>query len=475
MLDYAHFDEQRRNSENEARILKRRGNHKEEERPLLARVVSLGCAKNLVDSEVAAGSLLVHGFGLAPEEEEADVLWINTCAFLKEARREAESVIRRACVWKKARKGRRICVAGCLPEWDRDGTCRKKFPDVDAWLGIDSVADAGRAARAICEGTEGISSAPCEKRWICDEDAPRALSGSGHCAYVKVADGCDNHCAYCLIPSIRGSLRSRTVESVVAEAKNLLDMGVRELVLIAQDTGAFGRDRTGKSELPRLLDELDRLDGDFLLRVMYVHPASISDDMIDAFRRCRRLVRCIETPVQHVSEPILSAMNRHVSESKLRETLRKLREAGFALRTTLMVGFPGETEEDFEKLKELVSAGTFERLGVFVYSAEPETPAAAMKDAVPAHVAAARRDALMKIQAGLSKAANARLVGSAVETIVDELRGSGRAIGRLLNDAPEVDQCVHLRSCPRSLRPGDVVRVRVTKSETYDLYGVCEA
>ncbi len=418
----------------------------------------------------------MHGFGLAPEEEEADVLWINTCAFLKEARLEAETAIRHACAWKKERKGRRICVAGCLPEWDKDGSYRKKFPCVDAWLGIDSVADAGRAARALCEGTERVSSAPCEKKWIYDEDSPRALSsGSGHCAYVKVADGCDNHCSYCLIPSIRGSLRSRTVESVVAEAKNLLDMGVRELILIAQDTGAFGRDRTGKSELPRLLDELDRLDGDFLLRVMYVHPASITDDMINAFRRCRRLLRCIETPIQHISEPILSAMNRHISESKLREILKKLRDAGFALRTTLMVGFPGETEEDFEKLKDLVSDGTFERLGVFVYSAEPETPAATMKDAVPASVAEARKDALMKIQAGLSKAANARLVGTTIKAIVDELRGGGRAIGRLLNDAPEVDQCLHLRHCPRTLRSGDIVRVRITKSETYDLYGVCES
>lgn len=456
-------------------FLNRRRKHNE---PLLAHVVSLGCAKNLVDSEIATGSLLLHGFGLAAEEDEADVLWINTCAFLKDARDEADAAIRRACAWKRRRKGRMVFIAGCLPEWDRDKTCAKKYPDVDVWLGIDAVPETGKIVRSrACAGEPaavqreiGIGG----KKWICGEDSPRALSCT-HSVYLKIADGCDNRCSFCLIPSIRGSLRSRTVESVVAEAKNLLSMGARELTLIAQDTGAFGRDRSGKSELPLLLEALDRLDGDFLLRLMYVHPASITDEMIQAFQKCRRLIRCIETPIQHVSDPILSSMNRHCAETELRATLRKLREAGFALRTTLMTGFPGETNEDFQKLKDLVADGLFERLGVFVYSPEPGTAAAAMSGAVSASVAAARRNSLMKLQAKLSAQANARLEGTAVETILDEIGRNGRALGRLKNDAPEIDQCVHVRGCPRTAKPGDVVRVRIVKSETYDLHGDFES
>ena len=233
--------------------------------PRLVRLVSLGCPKNTVDTGVAAGALLVDGFGLTADDDEADVMWINTCAFLLSARKEAMEEIRRACTWKKRRAGRLVVVAGCLPQWDKDGAVRAKYPQVDAWEGIDSPAGIAKVLKRLIADKplpERKNGKPCS--WIYDETTPRLPVESAHFAYLKIADGCCNCCTYCLIPSIRGALRSRTVQSVVAEAKSLVEQGYHELILIAQDTGAFGRDRTGgKSELPDLLAALDKLSGEY--------------------------------------------------------------------------------------------------------------------------------------------------------------------------------------------------------------------
>ena len=446
-------------------------------RPYLVRLVSLGCPKNTVDTGVAAGALLVDGFGLTADDDEADVMWINTCAFLLSARKEAMEEIRRACAWKKRRAGRLVVVAGCLPQWDKDGAVRAKYPLVDAWEGIDSPAGIGAVLKRLIADKpvpERKNVKPCS--WIYDEMTPRLPVESAHFAYLKIADGCCNCCSYCLIPSIRGALRSRTVQSVVAEAKSLVEQGYRELILIAQDTGAFGRDRSrnGKSELPDLLAALDKLPGEFRIRLMYVHPASVDDAMIRAFRKCRRLIPHIEMPVQHVSDAVMAAMNRHITAERQNEVIRKLREAGFTIRTSLMTGFPGETEADFQQLLDAVKARVFSRIGVFAFSPEDGTPAASMKGRVPAKTAAARAAAIAAEQEKISRETNRALIGQTLEVILDEDAGRGRWRGRMLMDAPDIDQTVHVSKCPSGLTAGMAVPVTITRSAAYDLYGTYE-
>ena len=454
----------------------KKSTEEQQARPYLVRLVSLGCPKNTVDTGVAAGALLVDGFGLTADDDEADVMWINTCAFLLSAREEAMEEIRHACAWKERRAGRLVVVAGCLPQWDKDGAVRAKFPAVDAWEGIDSPAGIGAVLKRL------IADKPAPKRkkikkcsWIYDETTPRLPVESEHFAYLKIADGCCNRCSYCLIPSIRGALRSRTVESVVAEAKSLAGQGYRELILIAQDTGAFGRDRTGgKSELPDLLAALDKLPGEFRIRLMYVHPASIDDAMIEAFKNCRRLIPHIEMPVQHVSGAMLKAMNRHITAERQTEVIWKLREAGFTIRTTLMTGFPGETEADFRLLLDVVKGRAFSRIGVFAFSPEDGTPAASMKGRVPAQTAAARAARIAAEQEKISLESNRALLGQTLEIILDEKVARTRWLGRMLMDAPDIDQTVHVSKCPSGLTAGSVVPVTITRAAAYDLYGTYE-
>ena len=450
-----------------------------EEHPVptrLVRLISLGCPKNMVDAGVAAGSLLVDGFGLTADDDEADVMWINTCAFLASARKEGVEEIRRACAWKKRRAGRLVVVAGCLPQWDKAGQIQAKYPLVDAWIGIDHHAQIGSVLKHLLGG-KAVPEPLAAKTsaWIYDETTPRLPVESEHYAYLKIADGCDNCCTYCLIPSIRGGLRSRTVQSVTAEAASLVNIGYRELILIAQDSGAFGRDRTGgKSELPKLLAALDKLPGEFRIRLMYVHPASIDDAMIRALKKCRRLIPHIEMPVQHVSDAMLKAMNRHITAARQADVIRKLREAGFTIRTTLMTGFPGESEADYQMLLDAVKSRVFSRIGVFAYSPEEGTPAAAMKGRIPPKVAEKRAAEIAAEQKKISTEANRALKGRTVDVILDTDCGRGRWLGRMLMDAPDIDQTVHVSHCPAGLIPGAVVGATITRTASYELYGTYE-
>ena len=262
---------------------------------------------------------------------------------------------------------------------------------------------------------------------------------------------------------------------MVAEAESLVKIGYRELILIAQDTGAFGRDRTGgKSELPKLLAALDKLPGDFRIRLMYVHPASVDDAMLRAFKKCSRLIPHIEMPVQHVSGAVLQAMNRHITAERQAEVIRGLRDAGFTVRTTLMTGFPGETEADFRMLLDAVKTRIFSRIGVFAYSPEDGTPAAAMKGRVPAKTAEARAAKIASEQEKISRETNRALVGRTVEVILDEAAGNGRWLGRMLMDAPDIDQAVHVSSCPAGITAGTTALVKITRATAYDLYGTYE-
>lgn len=432
-------------------------------------IVSLGCPKNFVDTEIAAGSLLCNGLGITGDEDEADIMLINTCAFIDTARKESVDVIKNALKWKKKRSGRKIVVAGCLVEWKNAGAVKEKFPEVDLWTRIDSVEKMGGILKNLELGKKlkAPSGAPC---YLYNETTARILLTPPHYAYVKIADGCSNRCVYCSIPDIRGSLRSRSAESVLKEAQSLIDNGTRELIIIAQDTTAFRHDFHEKDAAAKLIQKLDKLKGDYIFRLMYMHPASVTDRVIGALADAEHLARCVEMPIQHIADRVLLSMGRKVGEKATREAVRRVREeAHCAIRTTFMVGFPGETQEEFETLANYVEEQKFERMGAFYYSPEEGTPAAGFKNQVPRKLAVGRYEQLMRIQGKNSLEANQALKGKELEVIVDSLEGRGRAFGRTMLDAPQIDNGIILRKCPKDLVPGSFVRALVTSAKEYDI------
>jgi len=442
-------------------------------KPLFIHITSLGCAKNLVDTELAAASLLTEGFGFSQDLAGADVEFINTCAFIKPAREEASKAIALAVKWKSKRPSRRIVVGGCVVEWDKTGEFRASFPEVDLWTRVDSASSLGRIVKGLQAGSSPAEPASGAPKFIYDHSTPRLQLTPGHYAYLKISEGCDNRCSYCAIPSIRGPLRSRAGSSVVAEARNLLRNGCKELIVIAQDSGAFGRDRKGSGDsLPKLIKELDALDGEFWLRVMYVHPAHATDELIEAMASARHLVPCLEMPLQHISDPVLKAMGRRIDRASTEALIAKMREGvpGLGLRTTFLVGFPGETEASFKELLDFVKAAKFERLGVFSYCREDGTPAAKMDAQLPPGLADERRAAVMEAQAAISLARNKALAGSALDVIVDEISGRGKAKARTFMDAPEIDNLVSLSGFPR-LKPGDFAKAMIVSGSEYELEG----
>lgn len=429
--------------------------------------VSLGCPKNLVDTEVLAGILLNHGRNITFDAKDADVYLINTCAFLPSAREEAFEEIRKALNWKKrARKqSRRIAVAGCLPQYGKDNPFRKKFPEVDFWLGVNDIP---RIIEILDNGNENTTDNPS---YLYDHNTPRLQLTVPHMAYLKIADGCNNCCSYCAIPHIRGKLRTRTQASVVAEAQNLIANGVKELVIVAQDVTVFGHDRPESGEsLSSLLRELDKLDGEFKLRLLYTHPAHYTDELIETLKNSKHVMHYLDMPLQHISERILKAMNRHVTQARVKEVIRQLREAmpDIVLRTTFITGFPGETVAEFEELKDFIKEMRFERCGVFPYSAEPGTKAAEMADQIDFEISCSRADELMDIQTNIMEEYQNSLIGREIEVIADDVEGT-RAIGRGVADAPEIDNIVVFGG--RKMKAGKFYKVRIEAVSDYDLIG----
>ena len=427
----------------------------------LVQLISLGCAKNFVDTEHAAASLLLHGFGLANDDADADILFINTCSFLRSAREEVAEHLAYAAQWKKQKKGRLVIVGGCFPAWDKNNEYMPAYTCVDAWLQPGEISTIGTVAEALRAKLPMASVTP-------DPDAPRLQLTPEHYAWLRVADGCCNCCTYCLIPTIRGPLASRPLDSVVKEAENLVANGVKELMIIAQDTASYGKDLSKASLLPDLLKSIDKLDGDFFFRVLYLHPAHVTRKLLKTMEACDRIAPCLEMPIQHISDPVLQRMNRHISETSLRKVLDDVSDAGFELRTTLMTGFPGETEEDFEKLTDLVKEQQFMRMGVFAYSAEEGTPAYAMEDQVPAKVANARKKELEKLQKQISLLRNKALINTETAVIVDADYGDGTGTGRTLYDLPDIDNSVKLKGLDGTAQ-GEVIPVRITRADAYQI------
>ena len=432
--------------------------------------ISLGCSKNLVDTEVMLHNLHKAGFEITFQPEEAEIVIINTCGFIESAKREAIDNILDAVELKKWGKCKHIIATGCLVERYRDDVMTE-MPEVEALVGVGSLADIAEACRAVMRGERYTS--------FGDKDtAPlgggRILTTAPHTAYLKIAEGCDNRCTYCAIPLIRGKLRSRTIEDIVFEAQELDRAGVRELNLIAQDTTRYGLDLYGEYSLARLVKEITAKTSIPWIRLLYCYPDKITDELIEEFRTNPRLLKYMDIPVQHISDSVLKRMNRHGGKALIIDAIKRLRSAvpDITLRTTAMVGFPGETDEDFVELCEFVKDVRFDRFGAFTFSPEEDTEAATMPDQIDEQVKQDRYDILMQTQLTVAEELNNAKIGSELTVITDGYDTVAEIYyGRSESDAPDVDGRVYFNAPKGKYTFGDFVKVRITESLDYDLIG----
>lgn len=436
--------------------------------------VSLGCAKNLCDTEVMLHHIMEAGYNITPEETEADAVIINTCAFIESAKKESIDSILDIAWLKEHGKLRAIVVTGCLAQRYREQVL-EELPEVDAILGVGGIHKIVEALDASLEDSGKNKSKYC----CLDANDSAALGGdrvitTGEVsAYIKIAEGCNNRCTYCAIPSIRGPLRSRTVEDIVEEAKNLDSMGIKELVVIAQDTTVYGKDIYGQYSLPRLLRAITDNTSIPWIRILYCYPDKITDELIAEMRDNDRIVHYIDLPVQHISDRVLKAMNRHGDSACIKDAVRRLREAmpDIVIRTTAIVGFPGETEEDFEELCSFVKETKFERFGAFPYSREENTPAAELAGQIDEQTKQDRYDIIMKCQNRVSAEYNEALLGSTVRVLCEGFDPVSEAFfGRTYRDAAEIDGKVWF-TAKNKPAPGDFLDVRITDTMDYDLVG----
>ena len=461
--------------------------------------LSLGCPKNLVDGEVMLGIARDAGHEITPDSNEADVLVVNTCAFIDNAKEESINAILEMAALKNQGTGKRLVVTGCLAERYRD-ELRKEIPEIDALLGTGEVPKILEAIGTRGSGFGARESEPAsvplrffgatskpgnrapspEPRapelptYIYDADTPRLLTTPKHFAYVKIAEGCDYTCAFCIIPTLRGSYRSRTIDSIVREAHGLAGRGVRELLLISQDTSFYGIDRGERGSLARLLRALNKVEGLEWIRLLYLYPTTITDDVLEAMAECEKVCRYVDLPLQHASAAMLKRMRRPGNRAAYDKLLARIRGRvpGVTLRTTFIVGFPGETETDFAELEAFVEETKFDHVGVFTYSHEEGTRAFALTDDVPARVKRKRRDGLMTRQRRIVAAAQASRTGSEIGVMIDGPSPEHELVlqGRTEGQAPDIDAVVYLTDCdPADYRPGDLIRARIVDSREYDL------
>ncbi len=438
-------------------------------------LVSLGCPKNLVDAEVMLGHLPAERFAIITDESQADIIVVNTCAFIRDAQEESVETILEVADQKKNGRCKLLVVSGCMPQRYQE-ELEKELPEVDFFMGT---ADAPRIVELLDRHLEG---GPRHEiglpDYLYDHTTPRVTSSPHYSAYVKIAEGCANHCSYCVIPSIRGTLRSRTIESVVAETRRLVDSGVKEINLIAQDVTAFGAERDSGPELPALLRELVKVEGLVWLRLLYAYPDGITDELLDLIAAEEKICNYLDLPIQHIDDQILAAMNRRVDASDIRSLLERIRTRipDMTLRTSLIVGFPGETDAQFRKLLAFVEEGHFERLGAFRYSREEGTPAAQLDKQVPERTKQARVKRLMKAQARVSFRKNLALKGRIEPTLVEGYSEETELLlrGRSVRQAPDVDGQVYITAGQADV--GDIVNLKITDSSEYDLIGeICES
>ncbi len=436
-------------------------------------MVSLGCDKNLVDSEKMLGALTSHGYTLTDDEQEAEIAVVNTCCFIEEAKKESIENILDVARLKEEGNLKALVVTGCMAQRYRDEIL-DEFPEVDSIVGTtgyDQIAEAcdealkgvrAKFMRDISEDPEALSE--------------RVITTGGFYSYLKIAEGCDKNCTYCAIPAIRGHYRSVPMEKLLTEARELAERGVEELILVAQDTTLYGQDLYGEKSLHKLLRELCKIEGFRWIRILYCYPEEIYPELIDTIAEEEKIVHYLDLPVQHASDAILKRMNRRTTQADLRtlvETLRS-RIPDIVLRTTLITGFPGETEEDHEILKAFISDMKFDRLGVFTYSKEEDTPASRMKPQITKSVKLRRQKELMELQQGISLKANENRVGRVYEVMVEgRLPEEDVVLARTYGDTPQVDGYVFINT-DLDLMTGQFVKVRITEASEYDLIGEIE-
>jgi ribosomal protein S12 methylthiotransferase len=429
---------------------------------------SLGCPKNRLDTEVMLGCLALQGYTVAERLEDAEAVVVNTCAFIESAREESIQAILDVADLRESGRLRALLVTGCLPQ-RYAGDLARELPEVDAFVGTGSFPEIADILGAALAGRSRGVYVEEGRTHLYDERSPRLLIGPGHTAYVKIAEGCDRICSFCAIPGIRGRFQSRSIPSVVAEAEQLAAAGVREINLVAQDSTSFGKDLPGRPRLASLLRALDEVESLDWIRLLYVYPTAVGDDLIESLATGRRVLPYVDVPLQHASDPVLRAMRRGTSVARHRRLVQRLRAGipGLTLRTTFIVGFPGETEQDFQRLCDFVRDVRFDRVGLFRYSDEEGTPGHDLPNKVPRAVARDRYRRLAEIQRGVMQENSASLIGREVDVLIDESR-PGSAVGRLGSQAPEIDGVVLLRG---SADPGEMRRARISAVRDVDLEG----
>ena len=435
--------------------------------------VSLGCDKNLVDSEVMLGLLAEKGYGFTDDEMEADVIVVNTCCFIGDAKEESVNTILEMAEHKKDAKCKALIVTGCMAQRYKQEII-DEIPEVDAVLGTttyDSIIE------AVEEALGGEHMLKCEDidRLVLT-NAKRMLTTGGHYAHLKIAEGCDKHCTYCIIPKLRGNYRSFPMEKLVKEAEELAAQGVKELILVAQETTLYGTDIYGKKSLHLLLKELCKIKGIRWIRVQYCYPEEITDELIETIKTEEKVCNYLDIPIQHASDAVLKRMGRRTNNKEIRGLIAKLRKEipDIALRTTLISGFPGETEEDHEILMQFVDDMEFDRLGVFAYSPEEDTPAFSFENQVPEEVKQERRDEIMELQQEIAFEKSEAMKGRTLEVMIEgKVADENAYVGRTYMDSPNVDGLIFVNT-GLSLMSGDFLKVRVTGASEYDLIGEAE-
>ena len=430
-------------------------------------LINHGCAKNLVDSELMLGALAQNGYEITLNENESDIVIVNTCSFIHDA--EKESV---QSILKLVEDGKKVIVTGCLPQKHKM-ELKEAIPEIVALLGttdIDKIVD---VIKEIDKNSSNFLYKVNDKpQYVYPEMIERQQITMGPSSYIKIADGCNFHCGYCIIPQLRGRYSSRKIEDIVEEARKMGEKGVSEIILIAQDTTSYGCDLYGKPSLDKLLYELNKIETINWIRFLYAYPSMLTDELLDTIKSCDKVVKYIDIPLQHSHSQILESMKR--PKEDLRILINKLRDkiADVSIRTTFIVGYPGETEEHFNHLYNFVKDMKFDKMGVFTYSKEKNTFAYDLKNQVPKKIMKYRKNKLMELQSQISKDINESLVGKTISTMVDVIYTPLEAMGHTYRDAPEIDGNIYISLNKQDILPGDIIEVKIIKADEYDLWGV---
>ncbi len=427
-------------------------------------LINHGCAKNLVDAELILGILTEKGYQVTLDDNDAEIVIVNTCSFIHDA--EKESV---QSILEMIEQGKKVIVTGCLSQ-KHNQDLKDAIPELAGMIGTSNLQDIIKIVESIAKGEEYKSIIEDNPKYIYLETIERQQITMGASSYLKIGEGCNYSCGYCIIPKLRGKYISRSIENIVKEAKKLVAKGVTEIILIAQDTSSYGIDLYGKQALPKLLEELNKIDNLSWIRIMYAYPTQMTDELIDAIAKLDKVVKYVDIPLQHSHPRVLASMKRPVMDYK--ELVEKIRNKipGVSIRTSLIVGYPGETEEEFEHLYSFVKEVRFDRMGAFEYSREKNTYSDTLSDQIPAKIKKQRRDKLMKLQQKISLENNEKYIGTTLKCIVEGYTDEGVIIMRSEHDAPEIDGVVYA-SCERQVVPGDIENVLINQADEYDLFG----